>query len=86
LDLAKPDSVAVAYGLGASETHTVDKGAIGAAQVPDDGLTSFPGDAGVATRDFWVADDHVAARHAADNEAILGHGKALATLGALLYG
>jgi hypothetical protein len=86
LDLAQADGVAVAQSLGASEAHTVDKGAIGAAQVPEDGLTSFPGDAGVAARDLRVTDDHIAARHAADNDALLGHRETLATLGALLYG
>jgi hypothetical protein len=85
LDLAQADGVTVAQGLGTGDAHTVDKGAIGAAQVPDNGLTPFPGDAGMAARDLRVTDDHITAHHAAENDAILGHGKTLATLGALLY-
>jgi hypothetical protein len=86
LDLAQTDGVVIVQSLGTSDAYTVDKGTIGATQVPDDRLTSFPGDAGVAARDLRVTDDHIAAPHAAENNAVLGHGKTLATLGALLYG
>jgi hypothetical protein len=86
LDLAQADGVAIAQSLGASEAHTVDKGAVGAAQVPEDGLTFLPGNAGVAARDLRITDGHIVARHAADNDAVLGHGETLSTLGALLYG
>jgi hypothetical protein len=70
---------------GGSELHTINKSAIGAAQVFDNVSASLPGNPGMATRGFGVLQDNFQTFLSTQGDLIAGNNKTHAGLSTLPY-